>query len=99
MTGLVSEARIEESCIMYAKFTNQRIERQHLCGELRWDRDCLARSENIELVGVQHDGARAAGVDRVPKLHGVKRAPFIDVDDSGMTLGPPSHLLQCGIAF
>src|ERR1700678_1700784 len=46
---LIAEAGIEEAGVMDAEFAHQRVERHHLRGIVRRDRNRLARDEDVEL--------------------------------------------------
>src|ERR1043165_1327960 len=51
--GLMAESWIEESCIMHPEFADERIKRHHFRREIRRNRNRLARSQNVKLVGIE----------------------------------------------
>ena len=81
LSGLVAEAGIEEAGIVNAELADQRIERHHLGGVVRRDRHRLARRQDVELVRIEHDVARAAWPRSDPSNRaGSRCAAPVDID-------------------
>src|SRR5271166_5832025 len=77
----LAEAGIEEAGVMDPKLADRRVDRRHLGGEVRGNLNFLARSENVELVGIEDQAAVLAGVNRLPEILDSIAADAIDVDD------------------
>jgi len=76
--------------------------RQHLGGVVGRDDDRLARGENVEIVRVQHDPARASrpamGEDRLPEIARLVMVDPVDIDQIGMTARLVANDAICRIA-
>src|SRR6516225_12352768 len=83
-----TKARIEETGEMDAEFADKGVVGQHFGRVIgRYD-DRLARSENVEIVWVEDDPARAAGpavgVDRLPEVARIVLIDPVDIDQIGV---------------
>src|SRR5439155_1337982 len=83
----IAEAGVEEAGIVYAEFTDQRIERHHLGSVIRRHLHGLFRSEDVELAGIEDEAAVGARRNRLPEFVDAIAATTIDVDDAGVALG------------
>src|SRR5271170_6162208 len=72
---------------MHAKFSDQRIIRDHFRRKARWNLYRLARCENIEIGGIQYETALSGGGHGIPKITRVVMPHFIDVDQARVILG------------
>src|SRR6185295_11000765 len=95
-TRLMAEAGIEETRIVHAEFAHQRIVGHHL-GRMRGRHPYrLARGEDVELVGVEDEGALLA--DRLPIIEDLERGLLVDIDESRMALGAEADRLVTAAA-
>src|SRR5258706_15300452 len=76
----VTEARIEETSIVYSEFTYGRIERNHLRRVIRRHTNLLLGCKNVEISRIQYQSLVADVVRRIPKLFCRVRVPSTDVD-------------------
>ena len=81
------------------EFTDHRIERHHLGGEIRRNADRLARGQDVELVRIEHDARALSRVDRVPEIERVVGRALVDVDHAGMAPRAPAHLAGQRVAL
>ena len=56
----MAETRIEEARVMHAELAHQGIERHHLGGIVAWDIDHLLGGQDLELPGIEDQGALAS---------------------------------------
>src|SRR6266481_3804055 len=84
-----AEAGIEEAGEMDAELADKGVVGQHFGGVVGWYDDRLARGEDIEIVRVEHDPARASrpamGEDRLPEIARLVMVDPVDIDQIGMT--------------
>src|SRR5690606_26538904 len=77
----MADTGVEETRIMDAKFTDQRIVRHHLRCMRRRHMHRLPGHENIKFVRIEYQLALAAAEKRIPVIeHGIGIAP-VDIDE------------------
>ena len=95
----IAESGIEEAGVMDAELPDQRVVGDHLGGMVGRHGDRLARRQDMEVVGIEDDGAIGAGVDGLPEFRRVVMIRFVDVDEVGVLPGLVADELGSGIAL
>src|SRR5215217_4039502 len=95
--GTMTEARIEETCVMHAKLADQGVERHHFGRMIGRHAHGLARGQYVELARIEDE--TAALEDRLPIIEHVERTLAVDIDKAGVTLGAITDRFARGTAL